>query len=264
LPKHVSGVRQTHVPKNSWACSNLHLHELQTKWVVRFQAPGEEVDVRGILLAEKWLTTNLRQQVNFKFGVKFGKVLVKWWPMVNMLWKNWVFWMAMAVKEGWEGVQDEPRSGQSEKHRRGTNADRVWTAMHSDQRSGVRLIAEEGYRNLFGRRDRTLAWQWILHHNNACVHDALRVHNFLPKNFIAKLDHPTYSPDLAPCNSWLFPEGRKIFWHSWHPVHCDNITVGYYGKWYSRLVLAVAPSTHEVHCFTMRVFRRWQQLLMYR
>jgi len=38
------------------------------------------------------------------------------------------------------------------------------------------------------------------------VHDALRVHEFLAKNSITKMDHPFYSPDLAPCNFWLFPK----------------------------------------------------------
>ena len=48
--------------------------------------------------------------------------------------------------------------------------------------------------------------RWILHHDNAPVHDVLRVREFLAKNSITKMDHPPYSPDLAPCNFWLFPK----------------------------------------------------------
>jgi len=48
--------------------------------------------------------------------------------------------------------------------------------------------------------------KWILHHDNAPVHDALRVHEFLAKNSITKMDHPPYSPDLDPCDFWLFPK----------------------------------------------------------
>jgi hypothetical protein len=33
------------------------------------------------------------------------------------------------------------------------NVDRVQTLVWSDRRLGVRLIAEEGYRNLFGRKE---------------------------------------------------------------------------------------------------------------
>jgi hypothetical protein len=43
-----------------------------------------------------------------------------------------------------------------------------------------------------------------LHHDNALDHDALTVREFLAKKSIMKLDHPPYSPDLAPCDFWLF------------------------------------------------------------
>ena len=58
------------------------------------------------------------------------------------------------------------------------------------------------------RRKRPGLWpdKWILHHDNAPAHDALRFHEFLAKNSITKMDHPPYSPDLAPCDFWLFPK----------------------------------------------------------
>jgi len=48
--------------------------------------------------------------------------------------------------------------------------------------------------------------KWNLHQDNAPAHDALRVREFLAKNSITKMDHPPYSPDLAPCDFWLFPK----------------------------------------------------------
>jgi histone-lysine N-methyltransferase SETMAR len=48
--------------------------------------------------------------------------------------------------------------------------------------------------------------KWILHHDNTAAHDALRVCKFLAKNSITKMDHLPYSPDLAPCDFWLFPK----------------------------------------------------------
>jgi histone-lysine N-methyltransferase SETMAR len=58
------------------------------------------------------------------------------------------------------------------------------------------------------RRKRPGLWpdKWILHHDSAPVHDALRVHKFLAKNSITKMDHPPHSPDLALCGFWLFPK----------------------------------------------------------
>jgi histone-lysine N-methyltransferase SETMAR len=41
------------------------------------------------------------------------------------------------------------------------------------------------------------------------AHDALRVREFLDKNSVTKMDHPLYSPDLAPCDFWLFPKLKK-------------------------------------------------------
>jgi histone-lysine N-methyltransferase SETMAR len=48
--------------------------------------------------------------------------------------------------------------------------------------------------------------KWILHHDNAPAHDALRLREFLAKKSITKMDHPPYSPDLVPCDFWLFPK----------------------------------------------------------
>jgi histone-lysine N-methyltransferase SETMAR len=58
------------------------------------------------------------------------------------------------------------------------------------------------------RRRRPQLWPdaWILHHDNALVHDALAFREFLVKKSIMKLNHPPYSSDLAPCDFSLFPK----------------------------------------------------------
>jgi len=48
--------------------------------------------------------------------------------------------------------------------------------------------------------------KWILHHDSAAAHDALRVCKFLAKNSITKMYHLPYSPDLAPCYFWHLPK----------------------------------------------------------
>lgn len=56
----------------------------------------------------------------------------------------------------------------------------------------------------------------LLHHDNARPHLARTVVDFLNARGIATVPHPPYSPDLAPCDFWLFPElkiplrGRKF------------------------------------------------------
>jgi hypothetical protein len=61
------------------------------------------------------------------------------------------------------------------------------------------------------RRKRPDLWpdKRILHHDYAPVHDALRVREFLAKKAITEMDRPPYSPDLAPCDFWLFSKLRN-------------------------------------------------------
>ena len=47
---------------------------------------------------------------------------------------------------------------------------------------------------------------WLLHYDNAPAHSALSIWKFLAKNFIAMLEQPPYSQDLAPYNFFLFPK----------------------------------------------------------
>jgi len=57
---------------------------------------------------------------------------------------------------------------------------------------------------------------WILHHDNAPAHTALSVREFLANKQITVLEHPAYSPDLAPSDFFSVPEDngnieRKAF-----------------------------------------------------
>ena len=52
--------------------------------------------------------------------------------------------------------------------------------------------------------------EWWLHHDNAPAHKALSMKQFLPKNSMTQLLHPPYSPDLAPCDFFLFPRMKKV------------------------------------------------------
>jgi histone-lysine N-methyltransferase SETMAR len=53
--------------------------------------------------------------------------------------------------------------------------------------------------------------KWILDHDSSPAYDSLRVREFLAKKSITKMDHPTYLPDLAPCDFWIFPK-LKMTW----------------------------------------------------
>jgi len=42
---------------------------------------------------------------------------------------------------------------------------------------------------------------WILHHDNTPARNVLSVKRYLAKNNIPVMEHPSYSPDLAPCDN---------------------------------------------------------------
>jgi len=46
----------------------------------------------------------------------------------------------------------------------------------------------------------------VLHHGNAPAHTALSIQELLMKKNIPVLPHPPYSPELAPCDFYIFPK----------------------------------------------------------
>lgn len=52
--------------------------------------------------------------------------------------------------------------------------------------------------------------QWNLLHDNARPHTAIRVTQFLDRHQVPVLDHPPYSPDLAPADFFLFPRLKGV------------------------------------------------------
>lgn len=59
------------------------------------------------------------------------------------------------------------------------------------------------------RRKRPNLWAektWMLHDDNAPAHRALTTRQFCTRNEMTIVPHPPYSPDLAPCDFFLFPK----------------------------------------------------------
>ena len=47
---------------------------------------------------------------------------------------------------------------------------------------------------------------WQLHHNNVTAHTSYLVQRFLAKHQVTQVTQPHYSPDVEPCEFWLFPK----------------------------------------------------------
>jgi hypothetical protein len=50
---------------------------------------------------------------------------------------------------------------------------------------------------------------WILHHDNVPAYNTPSVKMFLVKHKFPMLEHPPYSPDLAPCDFFLLPKFKS-------------------------------------------------------
>jgi transposase len=49
-----------------------------------------------------------------------------------------------------------------------------------------------------------------LHHDNVPAHSTALMQAFLAKHHITQVCQPPYSPDLAPCNFWLFAKLKSL------------------------------------------------------
>ena len=83
---------------------------------------------------------------------------------------------------------------------------------------------------------------WIAHHNNALAHTALSVREFLATKQITVLEHPAYSPDLAPSDFFLFPKIKEIL-KGRHFDDIDDIRSN------TTADLKAIPQNHFQNCF---------------
>ncbi|KAL4126948.1 hypothetical protein QTP88_011146 [Uroleucon formosanum] len=65
-----------------------------------------------------------------------------------------------------------------------------------------------------------IAKTWILHHDNAPCHRAFSVSRFLTSKNIAVLPQAPYSPDMSPCDFFLFPQTKLVV----KGTHFESIT----------------------------------------
>lgn len=62
------------------------------------------------------------------------------------------------------------------------------------------------------RQKRPDLWEgnsWFLHHDNAPSHNAIIIREFLAKNSTNVISHAPYSPDMSPCDFFLFDRLKK-------------------------------------------------------
>jgi len=94
---------------------------------------------------------------------------------------------------------------------------------------------------------------WIFHHDNASAHMVLSVREFLATKQINVLEHPAYSPDLAPSDFFLFPKITEIL-KGRHFDDTDDIRSN------TMAALKAIPQNQSQNCFEGWT-RRWHQCI---
>ena len=99
--------------------------------------------------------------------------------------------------------------------------------------------------------------QWHFHQDNAPVHNSILVTDYLTMMGINTVPQPPYSPDLAPCDYWLFPKLRGCLYETIEMKEAVNE-----GHWhaYTRILWWELPedvgTVQQVHCSRKRLLRR--------
>jgi hypothetical protein len=87
--------------------------------------------------------------------------------------------------------------------------------VHHEYASQGTTITKEYYQEVLHRLcdsvrrkqpDLWAATTWQLHHDNAPAHSLHLIQTFLAKHSITVVHQAPYSPDMAPCDFWLFPQ----------------------------------------------------------
>ena len=116
-------------------------------------------------------------------------------------------------KEARKSVRDDERWGRGKE---------VNTPELIGQRVRVRVEVLREYRWRFRRKRPALfkSAQWHFHQDNTPVHNSILVTDYLTKMSIKTVTQPPYSPDLAPCDIY-------IYFHT-NTLHEMDVTKGHF------------------------------------
>ena len=115
-------------------------------------------------------------------------------------------------QDGREEVRDEERCGRERDVRTQDLVDKICKFLDEDRWVSLLTVAAQ-----FGVGEATLhrvvcrkrpelfkSGQWHLNQDNTPTHKSIVVTSYLTEMGIKTVPHPPYSPDLAPCDFWMF------------------------------------------------------------
>ena len=172
--------------------------------------------------------STVEQRINLKFLAKLGKTPLECFALLQQVYKEETMSRARAFewhKRFREG-REECEEGRK-KARKSKSKVKVMLIVFFDIQGIVHFeflpqgqtVNQTVYKEILWRLVRSVhdmrrsLWEanaWALHHDNAPAHTALSICQFLAERNIATLEHPPYSPDLAPCDFFLFPKIKSV------------------------------------------------------
>ena len=153
-------------------------------------------------------------------------------------------------KEGRESVRNDERCGKTKK---------VRTPDLIDQRVTMLRFFRE-FSKRFRRRTPALfkSAQWHFRQDNTPVHNSILVTDYLTKMGIKIAPQPPYSPDVVPCDFWLFPKFRGCHYETIEEMKeaatkvIDTLTQEDFHGAFAEVVETV----EQVHCSRSRLLRK--------
>ena len=162
----------------------------------------------------------MKQRANIKFCFKLEKKCTETHELIKKVYgddcmsRTQVYTWFTRFKNGLDDLNDDPRSGRPKASNRAELLEKVREIIAIDANFTVRMLAEElnlsyctiytiftkdlGKRKAFAR--------FVPHQLNAPPHKTKKVNEVLMKKEICVMDYPPYSPDLSPCDNFLFPK----------------------------------------------------------
>ena len=158
------------------------------------------------------------QRANIKICVKLEKKFAETYELMKKvngdgcMSRTQVYTWFTRFKNGSDDLNDDPRLGRPETLNRAELVEKVREIIAIDANFTVRILGEElnlSYCTIYTILSEVLGKKkdfarFVPHQLNAPPHKTKKVNEFLMKKQICVMDYLPYSPDLSPCDYFLF------------------------------------------------------------
>ena len=172
-------------------------HDCYSWWISKMQSEREDT---------------LEERYAIKFCFKLGKYATETYRMLQTV-------LAWIEHEFLSGIRDLRNAGSLWGMMRGVGG--VKKSIHQSWLAkglglGLLCWGFKGVQERFRRNRPALfkSGQWNFHQDNAPVYNSILVTDYLTKMGIKIVPHPPYSPELAPCDFWLFSKLRDCHYET--------------------------------------------------